>query len=193
MVDQGKPPLRRIILRWSVGAGALVSLLLVGWGLWLFVIKDIKDFTKIPLDQSQFLRDVAEPIMPIKGRQKWASDSVWMGVTFMDAKHVERWAEYVITSYDPVEIPDTHEQRTVEIRDSLRLGKSYVPAYGPDEQAFLGLLQRWYRQDAEAKKLPDRLKDDDYSKLTEQQQGKFISVAIMRTLSRRNYNVWHGK
>jgi len=149
--------------------------MLVSGGLWRFVIKDLGDFTKVPLDQSPFLRDVAEPITLITGSHEAKSDQVWMGVAFMDAKHVERYAEDVTTSYVPV-----------EIHESLMLGLKTVPARGPEERAFLGLLQRWYRQDAEARELNDHPKRHNFSALTEQQQAKVVCVAIMRILSKRN-------
>ena len=176
MVDRGNTPLRRIAVRWSLEAGALVCLVLVGRLLWIYVIKDLGDFTKVPLDRSPFLRDVAEPIAMIKGRDEAASDSVWLGVTFRDGRNVERYAEYVITSYAGEEIHDT-----------LLLGRKKVPAGGAEERAFLGLLQRWYRQDAEARKLTDPPRRHDFAKLTEQQQAKVIGAAMMRILLKRNW------
>jgi hypothetical protein len=153
--------------------------MLIGYCLWHFAIKDFGDFTKVPLDQSAFLRDVAEPITPIKAHGESASDQVWMGVTYLDAKHVERYAEWVYTSYAPVELHDT-----------LMLGTSRnikpVPAGGADERAFLGLLQRWYRQDAEARRLMDHPKRLDFSTLTEQQRARVRAAAIMKRLLNRN-------
>jgi hypothetical protein len=58
-----------------------------------------------------------------------------------------------------------------------------VPAGGPDERAFLGLLQRWYRQDADARVLTDNPKHIDFSKLTERQKARVVGVDMMRRLS----------
>lgn len=154
----------------------MVCLTVITYALWYGVIKKVGDFTKVPLDQSPYLRDVAEPITMIRGPHEAASDQVWIGVHFMDATHVERYAEYITTSYAPV-----------EIHNSLMLGNKTVPASGPEERAFLGLLQRWYRQDTEARRLTDHPKRGDFAKLTEQQQAKVVGVAIMRRLSERNW------
>lgn len=100
---------------------------------------------------------------------------MWDGVKFIDGRHVERYAEYDITSYAPVEIHDT-----------LILGGDQVPARGREERAFLGLLQRWYRQDAEARDLANSSTHPDIVTLTEQQKAKVIGARIMRILSNRN-------
>ena len=116
MAEPGKTPPRRILFRWPLWGGALLSLVLLSYGLWHFVMKDFRDLTKVPLDQSPYLRDVAEPITLISGPHEAASDHVWMGVVFEDAKHVERYAEYVTHSYDPVAIPGSPMLGTVERR-----------------------------------------------------------------------------
>lgn len=191
MTEPGRTPSRRILFRWPLWGGALLPLVVLSYGLWHFVIKDFRDFTKVPLDQSPYLRDVAEPITLIRGPHEAASDSVWMGIVFVDAKHVERYAEYVIHSYDPVEIPGSTTLGTVERRDTLMLGTARnikpVPAGGADERAFLGLLQRWYRHDAEARELTNSSRRDDFSRLTEQQKAIITGVAMMRRLLARNW------
>jgi hypothetical protein len=154
----------------------LVCLTAITYALWHGVIKKFGDFTKVPLDQSPYLRDLAEPITMIRGTHVAASDQVWIGVHFIDAIHVERYAEYITTSYTPV-----------EIHNSLMLGNKTVPASGAEERAFFGLLQRWCRQDAEARRLRDYPKRGDFAKLTEQQQAKVVGVAIMRRLAERNW------
>ena len=66
-----------------------------------------------------------------------------MGLTFRDAKRVEREVRYIYY-WPPVE---NHPGYT----HALLLGKE-VPHGGREEQqAFLGLLQRWYRGDDEAR------------------------------------------
>jgi hypothetical protein len=150
--------------------------MLVSFGLWRFVLRDFRDFTKVSLDRSPYLRDVAEPITLISARWESASDQIWRGVVLLDAKHVERYAEYVTASYAPVEMHHT-----------LILGKQPVPASGPEERAFLGLLQRWYQRDAEARELTDHLKREDVANLTERQQAKVVGASIMRSLLARNF------
>jgi hypothetical protein len=152
-----------------------VGLVVVIVGLW-FMLQHRADFTNVPLAQSPFLRDVAEPITIIKGPHETKSDSVWMGVDFTDAKHVERSAAWYITVYIPSGV----------VHDTLVLGQKTVPAYGPDERAFLGLLQRWYRRDAEARQLREHPTREEYSALTEQQRAKITGVSIMRKLLARN-------
>ena len=185
--------LSRMKIRWLMLVVAVVGIVL-GGALWAWrwhqlielkrgcvfediadLIEDYGDFSKVPLGQSAYLRDVAEPITLIKGPHEAASDDVWEGIVFTDGKQVERRAEYIITSYAPV-----------EIHHSLMLGKETVPVRGPEERAFIGLLQRWYRHDAEARDFYNRLKRSNFSKLTEQQQAKVIGLAILRTLLKRN-------
>jgi hypothetical protein len=133
------------------------------------------DFTNVSLAQSPYLRDVAEPIRLISGPHQNASDNVWMAIVFTDGKQLERRAEYITLLYAPEEITDT-----------VMLGKGLVPACGPDERALLGLLQRWYRQDAEAQEFYDHLKRADVSKLSEPQRAKIVAVAMLKKLLKRN-------
>ena len=136
---------------------------------------DFGDFTKVPLVQSPYLRDVAEPITLLSSLGEAASDNVWMGVVFEDAKHVERAAEYL-----------TYVWAGEGIRDTLMLGQAKAEPRGPEERAFLGLLQRWYRRDAEARDFYDHLKRPDYFKLNERQQAKITGVSMLKTLLKRN-------
>jgi hypothetical protein len=145
------------------------------YGLRRSVFRDFGDFTKVPLDRNPYLRDVAEPITLIRGPREWASDQTWIGIVFVDAKHVERWAEYITTSYAPVELHQT-----------LVIGGKAVPVGGPEERAFLGLLQRWQRQDAEARGLTGYPKDVDFSALTERQQARINGVLMIKRLLERN-------
>lgn len=176
MLDQQEAARRRIIIRWFLAVLALVCFILVGYGLGLFKHEYHGDFTKVRLDQSPYLRDVAEPITLIKGDGQSESDSVWSSVTFEDTKHVERSARFTYTLY----FSDG------EVHNTLYLGRQEVSARSHEERAFLGLLQRWYRQDAEARKLTDTPTYPYFSTLTEPQKAKVIGVAIMRTLLERN-------
>jgi hypothetical protein len=136
---------------------------------------DYGDFTKVPLDWSPYLRDVAEPITLIRGGTVAGSDNHHLDVTFVDRRDVERnatWAFYIYAGGD--------------ISNSLMLGGKVVPPRSPEERAFLGLLQRWYRGDAEAQAFHDHLERSKLSGLTERQMAKVISVAILRKLLKRD-------
>ncbi len=99
-----------------------------------------------------------------------------MAVVFTDEKQLERRCEYITLRY-----ASSHE-----ISDTVMLGRGLVPARGPEERAFLGLLQRWYRQDQEAREFYDHLKRSDFTKLNERQRAKVIGVSILKTLLKRN-------
>jgi hypothetical protein len=130
---------------------------------------------------------VEEPIALIRSLGQAASDDVWMGVDFIDRKHVERHAHYIVTWYHPVKTPNDPEPHWIETRHALELGEKLVSASGLEERAFLGLLQRWYRQDAEVQELTRHPpKREDFAKLTEQQQAKITGVRIMELLLERN-------
>ena len=144
-----------------------------------------KDFTKVPLAQSEFLRDVAEPIT-IVGSIAWDGyEGSSPGITFMDARGVVRSACLA----DDQGI----ENLTVGNLDYERGRK--VPIAGCEEQAFLGLLQRWSLQDPEARDLIERLARPSQpgearqvftGDETPEEMHKVQAVAILRKLLRRN-------
>jgi hypothetical protein len=162
MVDPGNMSVRRANLARSLAALAIACLCFVGVALW---------YSRSPAPSD----DVAEPITPIKGTHDWASDSVWLGVVFVDQKKIQREARYITTSY-----------ATEEIHDTLMLDRKTLPPRSHAERAFLALLERWYQHDAEAQEMASHLERGDFPKLTEAQQGKMNAVAIMRTLKKRN-------
>ncbi len=116
---------------------------------------------------------MAEPITLTKGYLQSESDQVWKGVSFVDAKNVERQVKYCVTSYAPIEIHHT----------LILNGKPCRPTV--PTSAFFGLLQRWYRANASVRELVDNLelKRIDASALTEQQRAAIAGVSIMRALS----------
>jgi hypothetical protein len=136
--------------------------------------KDYGDLTKTPLAQSPYLRDVAEPIRIVSGFRAAGSDNDTMGLTFVDARDVQRKAIFAFYSYAKGDIYNT-----------LLLGQKSVTPSGPEEHAFVGLLQRWYLRDAEAQAFYDHLKRSDLSKLTELQNGKVMGVAMLREILMR--------
>jgi hypothetical protein len=138
--------------------------------------RDYGDYTRIPLDGSRYLRGVAEPITPIHDRGVAGSDNHWRGVGFVDGKQVELTADYFIYVY----------MSSGGISETLMFGERKVPPRGPEELAFLGLLQRWYRQDAEARGFYDSLKRSDLPSLTERQRAKVTCVWMLRKLLTRD-------
>jgi hypothetical protein len=136
--------------------------------------KDFGDFTKVPLDQSPYLRDVAEPIKLIRGTRVAMSDDDWMGVSFVDQKSVERHASYAFYVW-----------AGRDISEQLMLDMKAISPHSPEEHAFLGLLQRWYLRDAEAQEFYADLEPSDRSKLTEEQEAKVMGVFVLRRLLMR--------
>jgi hypothetical protein len=134
--------------------------------------KDYGDYTNVSLDQSPCLRDVVEPITLIESEHAAGSDQVWTGVVFADSKQVRRYAEFIDVR--------------IEISETLMLGKKMVPPRGAEERAFIGLLQRWYRQDAEAREFNDHLKRSDFFGLNAKQKAKVRGIVILRKLLKRD-------
>jgi hypothetical protein len=169
-------------LRWALAGSTLAPACLVG----LLAYRYRGNSITSPLTTSPFLRDVAEPIAMIKGSYVAGSDDHWMGVTFKDAKQVERQVKYIYY-WPPVGDHPGYQRK-------LLLGRE-VPPGGAEERAFLGLLQRWYRGDDEIRQLWARVERDDpalartpwgWDGLTDQQSGKIVAVTIMKVLQGRN-------
>ncbi len=180
MTDRDRKRPRRIVL---VASLATLCLVLVLLGIWAFVRQSSRD---VSLADSPFLREVSEPIAIIKGSLTAGSDDHWMGLTFRDANQVEREVRYIYY-WPPV-------QNHPGYSHALLLGKE-VPHGGREERAFLGLLQRWYRGDVEARQLWARVERRDpslgrtpfgWDGLTEPQAGKVVAVSMMKVLERRN-------
>jgi len=142
------------------------------------------NFTAVPLAPHDYLKDVAEPITIVDGKD-W-DDGGGKGLSFKDSKGVVR---------------------SVCLRDGLDGGQdltlgSMTPGRGrkvavgsPEEQAFLGLLQRWSLQDPEAREWSRRIEqwlraDIKQSILrgdeTAEQLRAMFAVKMMLRLLRRN-------
>ena len=174
MNDRRKTGLRRAL----VGSTLALACLVAWWYL--------GNSATAPLSASPFLRDVAEPITMIKGSYMAGSDDHWMGLTFRDAKGVDREAKFIY--YWP---PDRDHPG---YQQKLLLGREVSPR-GAEERAFLGLLQRWYRGDAEGPGLWARVERKDpslkrmlwgWEGLTERESAKVVAVLMMRVLQDRN-------
>lgn len=137
--------------------------------------RDYGDFTKTPLAQSPYLRDVVESIRLVSGARNAGSDNDWLAITFVDARDVRREAMYAFYVYAG---NDLHEK-------TLLLGQKPVTPGGPEEHAFLGLMQRWYRRDAEAQGFHDHLLRSDLRILTKQQNAKVMGAGILITILNR--------
>src|SRR5262249_26512543 len=104
------------------------------------------DYTEIPLTQNKYLKGIIEPIKIVDCMI--FADGGSMGLAFEDSRHVKGAVclEYNVDfeaknlSFDFVPDPDTR-----------------VPIAGIEEKALIGLLQRWRRQDPEAREWHDRM------------------------------------
>jgi hypothetical protein len=138
MRAKGEPYLQRILF----GCLSLALLAL----LWFVLARHNKDFTQFPLNKSEYLRNVSEPITVVEGIS-W-SDGGSMGLSFRDSRQVLR---AVCLEND------------LDGNKSLTFGKMTpnwerrVAMGGSEERAFLGLLQRWHRRDPEAQEWFNRM------------------------------------
>ncbi len=139
----------------------------------------------VPLDRSEYLRDVLEPIAMVQG-VSWDDNS--QGLVFRDSRKTEKSVSLLF-----LEAEDEPQKRNLLLGSSVprrRYGKS-VPVGGSEEQAFLGLLERWYRSDPEARAIDRRITEkttepfSDTGK-TDEYYGKVIAVRILRILRGRN-------
>src|SRR5262245_32096758 len=122
----------------------LLSLAILGWT----ASRRRIDPARVPLSQSEYLKDVVEPISMVVGIS-W-DDGGSHGLVFRDSRQVtksvclldnlEGERNLILGTY----VPDSRGKRT-------------LPLGGPEEKAFLGLLERWYRQDTDAKVWDERI------------------------------------
>jgi len=116
----------------------------------------------------------------------WDDNS--QGLVFKDSSQVERSLCLLF-----LEEEDDPRKRNLLLGSDCpnpEYGKR-VPVAGADEQAFLGLLERWFRSDPEAQAINHRIADkttepfSDVGK-TDEYYGKVIAVRILILLRRRN-------
>ena len=146
-----------------------------------------KSFIDVPLGQSVYLKDVAEPIVMVNALSLSDGGSVclefedskgWTGVVCL----MSGWGNYgsddlVLGSFWPVGQGD----------------KKAVPVGGPEERAFIGLLDRWVSNDPEAQSWKQQMdrrdpelyassdwKDDDHRRAT------VFALSVLRRLKDRN-------
>jgi hypothetical protein len=138
-----------------------------------------KDFTKVPLEKCDYLRDVNEPIT-IVYCIGW-SDGGSLGISFKDSRQIEKAACLE---------NDLDGNRNLTFGTLTPNRDNRVKVGGIEEKAFLGLLQRWRRQDPEAQELHDRIESNPQSGFTDnetdQQRTKAMTIALMRKLLKRN-------
>jgi hypothetical protein len=140
----------------------------------------------IPPTQSEYLRDVAEPITMVEGIS-W--DNNGQGLVFKDSRQALKQV-CLLFLYEESGDPLKHNLLLGTALPRVQKGRR-IPVAGSEEQAFLGLLERWYRNDPEARAIWRRYqaKDDDPlldQGKSEEYGGKVIAVRILRTLRRRN-------
>ena len=142
-----------------------------------------RDYSANRLDVVGYLRDVAEPITMLDGIS-W-SDGGSMGLLFRDSRQVVRAACLA------VDLEDHHELTFGEMTPNL---PAKVPVGGAEEKAFLGLLQRWARDDPRARACRRRMDDGTGSWVGEYRSGKipkeeyarYFAIALLRDLEARN-------
>src|SRR5262249_7717694 len=106
------------------------------------------DYAHVPLSQSEYLKDVVEPISMVVGNS-W-DDGGSHGLVFRDSKQVIRSVcllDNLAGEQDLLfgtNVPDSR-------------GRVKHPVGGAEEKAFLGLLERWYRRDIDAKAWSKRM------------------------------------
>jgi hypothetical protein len=169
-------------MKWRVlAACGLLVLLALSWSL---SYRSTVDCTKVPLDRSQYLADISEPITMVQGLS-W-DDGGSMGLLFRDSKQVEK-AVCLVNDLD--------ENKDLVLGSMFPSQDKRVPVGGDEERAFLGLLQRWCRQDPEAREWLSRMesrsrpgKDGSIFRgdESEQQLVKGRAVSMMRKLQKRN-------
>ena len=184
MTDPGRRRPRRLILVATLAVAAAAGLALARW--WPSGPRGPRDHTASARSGSPYLRDIREPIAIVKGSSVAGSDDHWMGLTIRGANGAEREVKFIF--YWPPAGAHPGYTRT------LLLGEA-VPAGGVEERAFLGVLQRWYRRDPEARDLRARVERRDptlgrtpfgWDGLTGAQAGKVVAVGMMRVLEDRN-------
>lgn len=177
---------------WGVGVGlALVGVGLAaigGWQRWSTRF-DRDRAIDVPLAASPALRDVVEPIAPVRGESWAGSDDHWLGITYRDARGVERTAKFVY--YWPGPGPDNPG-----IQKTVLLGDHRVEPSSREERACLGLLERWWRGNDAAHALWDRALRRDptlrpvmggvYEGVTPAESAQIMAARLIRILRSRN-------
>ena len=143
------------------------------------------DTIQVPLSESWFLQDVVEPISMGQGSVTAGSDDHWMVLTFHDSQKVKREVKFFYSWTAPGGTP--------EYKQILWLGEQVLIG-GRQEKAFLGLLQRWYRDDPAAQELWRRAQRGDLASskdplafltLSESQRAKIIAGRFLQVLHGR--------
>ncbi len=144
------------------------------------------DYSRIPLSRSEYLKDVVEPVSMVVGMA--FDDGGSHGLVFKDSRQVVR---------SVCLLANLEEEQNLILGSVYPTsgGKGKVPIGGVEEKAFLGLLERWYRQDPDAKVWNDRMdqwaRSDQRHSIrrgdeTKEQLGKGIAVGLLRSLRKRN-------
>ena len=159
----------------------------VGW----YISQDPHDFTAVSLAQSPYLKDVVEPIT-IEDSMSF-SDGGSLGLTFRDSRQILR-AACLVSNWGQPDSDGTHDH-TLAFGQLIPSGGRRVAVSGAEEQAFLGLLQRWARSDPDALKWNTRAeqwtatgnREPFFSgQESKGQLNKAFAVGMIRRLGKRN-------
>ena len=142
------------------------------------------DYSGVPLSQAGYLKDVIEPISMIDSHG--FDDGGSLGLVFRDSKGNEK----SITLLDNID----DEHNVVFGVCIANPNERRAPLAGDEEKAFLGLLERWYRQDPNATKWSDRIDrwlssgrkhSEGFSQVWGEPLAKLRAVFILRELRSR--------
>ncbi len=170
---------RRLVILVALGVLTLAALRVA-------LSRRTADHSRVSLTQSEYLRDVVEPISMVVGMS--ADDGGSLVLVFKDSRQVNK-SICLLNNL-------VGEQNLIfgtDVPDSR--GKEKLPLGGPGELALLGLLERWHRQDPDARSWDERfeqreLSGHQYNILraddTKEQIGKAIAIGVMRRLRDRN-------
>ncbi len=143
-------------------------------------------YSEVPLSQAQYLTDVIEPISMIESHS--FDDGGSIGLVFRDSKGNEKLITLLDNLYD-------EHNLVFGVCEGYPKGGSRAPVAGIDEKAFLGLLERWYRQDPDATKWNDRIDrwlssgrghSEGFNEVWGEPLAKLEAVCILRALRSRN-------
>lgn len=142
------------------------------------------DHSRVPLSRSEYLKDVVEPVAMVAGMA--FDDGGSHGLVFKDSRQVVR---------SVCLLANLQEEQNLSFGSIYSYSGEKVPIGGAEEKAFLGLLERWYRQDPDAKVWNDRMERNERSTWrhslrrsdeTKEELGKGIAVLLLRSLRKRN-------
>jgi hypothetical protein len=145
------------------------------------------DYSRVPLAQCEYLSDVVEPVSFVEGIS--IDDGGSIGLVFTDSTGKTK-------SFCLLHNLEGQRNLIIGTSSSDTRSKGIVPIAGADEKALLGLLERWYRSDPDARLWEIRIENwmtsdrlhsvSDSRKDNVRQIAKGMAVAVLKTLRERN-------